>query len=229
MDEKNDFTGVLVRDDAGKIDDPKERLILDESDSSLSGKEEQIMLNYLENHLTGNGFDENLHQISDNRVAELISIQDEMKEFRYLMMCYECAMIEVRTKLDVLNNQLTVRDNRNPIESIKSRIKTPSSIYDKIKGRSLEFNMKNIETQLDDIAGVRVICSFVDDIFRLRDALIKQDDISLIKQKDYINNPKRNGYRSLHLILGVPIFLMNEKKIMHVEVQFRTGHRSSIR
>ena len=147
---------------------------------------------------------------------------EELQRFRCLMMQYECAMLEVKTKLDVLNTELSVQNSRNPIESIKCRIKEPDSIMNKMKRLKVPFTVKNIEKNLNDIAGLRVICSFPDDIYTLVDYLVKQDDIRLIQKKDYIKNPKPNGYRSLHLILEVPIFLTKEKKMMRVEVQFRT-------
>ncbi len=147
---------------------------------------------------------------------------EELQKFRCLMMQYECAMLEVKTKLDVLNTELSVQNSRNPIESIKCRIKEPDSIMNKMKRLEVPFTVKNIEENLNDIAGLRVICSFPDDIYTLVDYLVKQDDIRLIQKKDYIKNPKPNGYRSLHLILEVPIFLTKEKKMMRVEVQFRT-------
>lgn len=146
----------------------------------------------------------------------------ELHKFQRLMMEYECAMLEVKTKLDVLNTELSVQNSRNPIESIKCRIKEPDSIMNKMKRLEVLFTVKNIEETLNDIAGLRVICSFPDDIYTLVDYLVKQDDIRLIQKKDYIKNPKPNGYRSLHLILEVPIFLTKEKKMMRVEVQFRT-------
>ena len=147
---------------------------------------------------------------------------EELQKFRSLMMQYECAMLEVKTKLDVLNTELSVQNSRNPIESIKCRIKEPDSIMNKMKRLEVPFTVKNIEKNLNDIAGLRVICSFPDDIYTLVGYLVKQDDIRLIQKKDYIKNPKPNGYRSLHLILEVPIFLTKEKKMMRVEVQFRT-------
>ena len=147
---------------------------------------------------------------------------EELQKFRCLMMQYECAMLEVKTKLDVLNTELSVQNSRNPIESIKCRIKEPDSIMNKMKRLEVPFTVKNIEKNLNDIAGLRVICSFPDDIYTLVDYLVKQDDIRLIQKKDYIKNPKPNGYRSLHLILEVPIFLTKEKKMMRVEVQIRT-------
>ena len=146
----------------------------------------------------------------------------EVRKFRELMMYYECAMLEVKTKLDVLNKELALKKSRNPFESIKCRIKTPESIMEKLIRKGIDFTVENIERELNDIAGIRVICSFPDDIYELIDYLIEQDDIRLITIKDYIKNPKPNGYRSVHLIVEVPIFLTDTKKPMRVEVQFRT-------
>lgn len=139
-----------------------------------------------------------------------------------LMTQYHCAMLEVKTKLDVLNIELSNKGKSNPFESIVCRIKSPSSIIKKLEKRGLAVNAENIYSQIHDVAGIRVICSHPDDIYVLADRLCSQDDITLLKRKDYIENPKPNGYRSLHLIVEIPIFLMNETKIMDVEVQFRT-------
>ena len=147
---------------------------------------------------------------------------DEAKPFAELMMRYRCAMLEVKTKLDVLNNQLSLDSDRNPFESINCRIKTVSSIVEKLNRKGCEISAESIEKNLNDVAGIRVICSFPEDIYVLADELCSQDDIRLIEKKDYIKNPKPNGYRSLHLIVEIPIFLMTEKKFMRVEVQFRT-------
>lgn len=146
----------------------------------------------------------------------------EIEKFRKMIMQYECAMLEVKTKLDVLNAELSLQNSRNPFETIKCRIKSPESILEKLERRQIPLTMENVEKNLNDIAGIRVICSFPDDIYMLADCLLAQDDIALVARKDYIRNPKPNGYRSLHLILEVPIFLTDEKKMMRVEVQFRT-------
>lgn len=143
-------------------------------------------------------------------------------QFRELMMMYNCAIREVRTKLEVLNDELSIRNSRNPIEFIESRIKRPLSIADKLKRYGEPVNVESIERSLNDVAGIRVICPFIDDIYSVADMLLSQDDITLIKKKDYIENPKPNGYRSLHLILEVPVFFSNQKKPMRVEVQIRT-------
>lgn len=161
-----------------------------------------------------------------NTKVELEKLEGIQKEnieaFKHLMMQYECAMLEVQTKLEVLNKELSLVHSRNPFEAIKCRIKTPESIIGKLERQGLPFTVEAIEKNLNDIAGIRVICSFPEDIYMLVECLLKQDDIILVAKKDYIKNPKPNGYRSLHLILDIPIFLTGEKKHMRVEVQFRT-------
>ena len=149
-------------------------------------------------------------------------LSGEPHPYAELMMRYNCAMLEIKTKLDVLNNQLSLEDDSNPFESINCRIKSPKSIIEKLKRRGFPLTVESIEENLNDVAGIRVICSFRDDIYTLSERLCSQDDITVIEIKDYIKNPKPNGYRSLHIILEVPIFLLNEKKQMRVEVQFRT-------
>ena len=151
-------------------------------------------------------------------------VQDKIYPYRELMAYYNCAMMEVSTKFNVLNEELSLRYDRNPIESIKTRLKSPESIMDKLRRRGMSFplSVEKIEQEINDIAGVRVICSYPSDIYMLSEVFLGQDDITLISKKDYIKNPKPNGYRSLHLIVGVPIFLHNQKRMMKVEVQFRT-------
>lgn len=146
----------------------------------------------------------------------------EGRAFGKLMMEYRSAIMEVETRLKVLNDEFSIEYNRNPFESIKSRLKSPASIYEKLERKGFPISVESIEENLTDVAGLRVICSFPDDIYRLADLCIRQDDISLIRKKDYIKYPKCNGYRSLHLILSVPIFLSEGKKNMKVEMQFRT-------
>ena len=147
---------------------------------------------------------------------------DKTRPYVELIMRYNCAMLEVKTKLDVLNNQLSLVNDRNPFESINCRIKSPKSIIEKLKRKNFPLTVESIEKNLNDVAGVRVICSFPEDIYMLAHRLSSQDDINVIEVKDYIKNPKKNGYRSLHLIIEIPIFLIDEKKYMRVEVQFRT-------
>lgn len=149
-------------------------------------------------------------------------MQQNKKPFDFLMSYYECAIMEIETKFRVLNHELSLEYDNNPIESIKTRVKSYDSILKKIRRKNIPLNLQAIEENLKDIAGVRVICSFPDDIYKLAESFLKQDDITLIERKDYIKNPKPSGYRSLHLIVQVPIFLQNEKKMVNVEVQFRT-------
>ena len=144
------------------------------------------------------------------------------QEFIRLMSYYSSAMLEMETKFKVLNIDFTSHFDRNPIESIHTRLKRPQSIIEKLQRRGLPITLESMEKELSDIAGVRVICSFVDDIYRLVEMLEQQDDIRILQRKDYIANPKPGGYRSLHLIVEIPIFLSREKRLMRVEVQFRT-------
>lgn len=157
--------------------------------------------------------------LGEDEIGQLKNSLDSTKE---LMAYYRCALLEVETKFRVLNEQFSLQHARNPIDSIKSRVKTPESIIGKLERKGLPYTLEAIESELNDIAGVRVICPFVDDIYILADCLLQQDDVRLIERKDYIANPKPNGYRSLHLIIEVPIFLRNEKRLMRVEVQLRT-------
>ena len=157
---------------------------------------------------------------SNNEIKE--RLQTYTAPYRELMSYYRCAMMEVSTKFNVLDEELSLQYDRNPIEAIKTRLKSPESIMDKLSRRGLPFSAESIEQNLNDIAGVRVICAYISDIYMLRDALLRQDDIVLLQEKDYIKNPKPNGYRSLHLIVETPIFLHDQKKQMRGEVQFRT-------
>ena len=135
---------------------------------------------------------------------------------------YRCAIMEIETKFRVLDQEYSLEYDKNPIEAIKSRVKSPESLAKKIRRKNIPMSLTSIEENIKDIAGVRVICSFPDDIYELEESFLKQDDIVLIERKDYIKNPKPSGYRSLHLIVQVPIFLQKNKKFVNVEVQFRT-------
>lgn len=156
---------------------------------------------------------------SDDRVKE--DFHEYIQSLKSLMSCYQCALMEVETKFKVLDERFSLDHERNPISMIKTRIKSPESIREKLIRKNIPIDSDSI-SKLDDIAGVRVICSFVDDIYMLADCLLKQDDIKLISKKDYIKNPKENGYRSLHLIVETPVFLESGKRYMRVEVQLRT-------
>ena len=160
--------------------------------------------------------------MTDEDVLRLLKITEQADRFEVMMMEFDCAMAKVRTKLENLNKEMALKNRRNPFEYIKYRLKSPKSIYGKLKVKGVPFTVENIENTINDIAGIRVICSFIDDIYGIRDSFDMQDDVEILQEKDYIATPKENGYRSLHLIVRVPIFLSNEKKYMNVEVQFRT-------
>lgn len=155
-------------------------------------------------------------------MQEFETLYAETYEYREMIMMYECAILEVTTKLDVLNHEFQIRANRNPIKTIKSRVKTVNSIFDKLYRKGYDMSVRSVKENLNDVAGIRVICPFIDDIYAVADMLIAQDDITVIEIEDYIKNPKPNGYRSLHIILEIPIFLSDKKQAMRVEVQIRT-------
>lgn len=144
------------------------------------------------------------------------------KEFERLMVFYDCAIKEIRTKLEVLNQSYSIEADRNPISTIKSRVKSQESILDKLGRKGYPYTLKSIEENLNDIAGLRVICYHPEDVYAVADALLRQSDITLIEQKDYIAEPKPSGYRSLHLIISIPIFLAHETKEIKAEIQLRT-------
>ncbi len=162
----------------------------------------------------------NALQILDDKTIKELSKQ--IFDLRKLMAYSKCAIMEVETKLNVLNEEFSMLRDRNPIESIKTRLKSADSILNKLERKGLPITLEAVEEHINDVAGIRVICSFVEDVYLIADALLSQDDIKLIQEKDYISNPKQNGYRSLHLIVEVPIFLAEEKRPMKVEIQLRT-------
>lgn len=157
--------------------------------------------------------------LSQQDIDELI---ETTRPFAELMMRYRCAIKEVQTKFEVLDEEFSIRYNRNPVEAIKTRLKSPRSIFGKMQRNDLPITVENIRDHLSDIAGIRIICSYPEDIYTLCDMFLRQDDVKLIRKKDYIANPKENGYRSLHLIVEVPIFLTDAKEYVRAEVQFRT-------
>ncbi len=160
-----------------------------------------------------------LKQLAGGQIADT---PIRIHPFMTLLMQYRCAIREIETKLKVLNEEFSLAHERNPIELIESRVKEPASIVEKMNRKGYELSVESIEENLNDVAGGRVLCSFVEDIYYLASMLSAQDDLEVVMVKDYIKNPKKNGYRSLHLIIRIPIFLSSEKKYMRVEVQFRT-------
>ena len=160
---------------------------------------------------------------SNTEIAENLDyFAGQLREFQELMMMYNCAIREVRTKLDVLNDEMAVCSPHNPIEMIKSRVKKPRSIVEKLQRRGYPISVDSVLDNLHDVAGVRVICSFIDDIYKIAAILGAQDDVTVLEIKDYIKNPKPNGYRSYHMIVEIPVFFSDRKQPMKVEVQIRT-------
>ncbi|MBQ2794205.1 MAG: GTP pyrophosphokinase family protein [Clostridia bacterium] len=159
---------------------------------------------------------------TEEKEGVLKEIAPYAEQYMRTMSYFRCAMMEVETKFRVISEDFSYRHDRNPIETVKSRLKSPESIRQKLIKKNGEFTVENIEKSIFDVAGVRVICSFLDDVYSLAESFLGQDDVRLIEIKDYIKNPKPNGYRSLHLIIEIPIFLFDEKRHMKVEIQMRT-------
>lgn len=145
-----------------------------------------------------------------------------IREFNKIENLYLSATREIATKLEILNTEFQYCKERNPIHNIRTRVKTPISILNKLHGRGLELSVASAQKNLTDIAGVRVICSYIDDIYLISNMLLSQNDIELIRTSDYIKSPKPNGYRGLHHIVTVPVFLSTKVEIVNVEIQIRT-------
>lgn len=147
---------------------------------------------------------------------------EEMQEVQETLMLYRSAIKEISTKLDILDYEFKVRRQRNPIEYMKSRVKMFDSIMGKLRRKGLEESLQSARENLNDIAGIRVVCSFISDIYEIAEMLKNQDDITLINEKDYIKTPKPNGYRSLHMVVEVPIFFSDHVEPVRIEIQIRT-------
>ena len=143
-------------------------------------------------------------------------------QFQQIMMVYESAIKQIETKLDILNKESKVNIKRNPIETVKSRIKTHDSIAHKLEKKGLPVTFNSMMENLNDIAGVRVICPYISDIYAIRDILLKQPDLKLLRENDYIVHPKESGYRSLHLVIEIPVYLSKTAHNVKVEIQLRT-------
>lgn len=160
-----------------------------------------------------------MDRLSEHDEEQLI---ESAMQLQQVMLLYEAGIREIKTKLDILSDESRISGKPNPIDSIKSRIKTPRSIIGKLKRRGYPISLQSMMENLNDIGGIRVICPFIEDIYTVADMLMRQDDLTLIEKKDYIQNPKPNGYRSLHLIIEVPIFLSEATKPVRIELQLRT-------
>lgn len=150
-------------------------------------------------------------------------MRDRAYEYENLMACYKSACMEITTKFNVMNEEFQLQYDRTPIVSLNSRIKKPYSIQEKLRRKGIPLSVENIEKHLNDVAGVRVVCSFAEDVYMLADAFLNQDDVVLIEKKDYIKNPKPNGYRSYHMIVEIPVFFSKGKTPMRAEIQIRTN------
>jgi putative GTP pyrophosphokinase len=161
--------------------------------------------------------------VLDGDIMEQLKIlMQHSQAFQEMEMMYACAIREVQTKAEVLNDEMSVRYHRNPISSITSRVKKPESIAQKLYKKGLPFTVEAIMSNLTDVAGVRIICEFIDDIYSIAAMIAMQDDLKLINIKDYIKYPKPNGYRSYHMIVEIPVFFSKGKTPMRVEIQIRT-------
>jgi putative GTP pyrophosphokinase len=171
-------------------------------------KNKHSKLSYIFNWLSGD--------VLSSDTAKIINSFTETENL------YTSAIREISTKLEILNDEFKYSKDRNPIHEIKSRIKTPESIYQKLVERGHDLSVESARKNLTDIAGIRVICPYIDDIYLIADLLTSQDDVGVIRRTDYIKNPKPNGYRSLHLIVTIPVFLSDRTEVVNVEVQIRT-------
>ncbi len=143
-------------------------------------------------------------------------------EIKEMTMLYSCAMREICTKLENLSQEFELKEARNPIQHINHRLKKTESIRNKMLQKGLPLEYEVMRDEITDIGGIRVICSYINDIYAIANMLKQQDDLLIVREKDYISNPKKNGYRSYHLIVAIPIFLSSEKQIIPVEIQMRT-------
>ncbi|RDW15264.1 GTP pyrophosphokinase [Oceanobacillus arenosus] len=154
-----------------------------------------------------------------DQVQQMKEIRDQITRF---MMTYKFGLREMDTKLTILKEEFQLFHDYNPIEHIKSRIKSPESILQKMLRKNIEMSLDSIKENIRDIVGIRIVCSFTADIYKISDMILKQKDITLIECKDYIKNPKSNGYKSLHLVLAIPVFMSDREEQVYVEIQIRT-------
>ena len=150
------------------------------------------------------------------------STNSEVDSWKEVTLIYNSALKEIGTKLEILNDEFQHVHRYNPIEHIKSRLKSPESIVKKLKKHGYESTIENMVNHVNDIAGIRVICSFTSDIYRIAEMISNQSDIKILSVKDYIQNPKPSGYRSYHMLVSVPIFLSDRSADTKVEIQIRT-------
>lgn len=159
--------------------------------------------------------------MDNNTIEEIIQLND-FEEWKEFMILYKFAIDEIKTKLTILTEHFYELNQKSPIEHINYRLKTPEKIAEKLKKMNLEPTIDNVKWNIHDIAGIRIVCSFTPEIYQVLEMLKKQSDIRILKIKDYVKKPKANGYRSLHLIVSIPIFLTDKTEDVIVEIQIRT-------
>lgn len=158
-------------------------------------------------------------QKTDTSTMTILKSEDKIYPMLYL---YHAGMREACARFDMINEEFKFRYQRTPIHNVESRIKKPESIHEKLKRKNLSFTIESIKQNIHDIAGIRIVCFYIDDIYTLYDLVSKQDDLEIIRVRDYIKTPKENGYRSLHLIVQIPIVILDRKEWIPVEIQLRT-------
>ena len=158
----------------------------------------------------------------DNSLIDLCEIKEDMQEFKKIMLMYNSALKEIKTKIDIISNEFQMLYKYNPIEHVKTRIKSRDSIVKKLKNKGFEVTYQNLVNELDDVAGIRIVCSFIPDIYRMVEMFDRSSDIKIIEKKDYIKNPKESGYSSYHLIALVPVSFSSGLVNIKVEIQIRT-------
>ena len=187
--------------------------------SAFDGANETGLKSVLLSDAVRNARRQRQHVLSEEDLDRL----DEMETaLRAAMQKYQAAMRQMEVRFEIIDQELSLRNNRNPIHHIESRLKTPASIYEKIGRYGYEATLENMERYILDIAGIRVICPYIQDVYSLFELLNRQDDLEIVKVKDYIASPKPNGYRSLHVIARIPVFFMDKKESIPVEIQLRT-------
>ena len=157
-----------------------------------------------------------------NQQAQTFGIGEDVDSWKTVMLIYNSALKEVGTKLEILNDEFQHVHQYNPIEYIKSRIKSPESIVKKLKRHGCESTISNMTEYINDIAGIRIVCSFISDIYRMAEMIGRQNDLTVVSVKDYIKHPKRSCYKSYHMLVTIPIFLSDRVIDTKVEIQIRT-------
>ncbi len=170
-------------------------------------------------------FNDDTRENTLSELTKVISreeIEGFMREFVNLQQLYNSGIKEIKTKLEILDDEFRVRFDHNPVHHIEYRLKSPKSIVEKLQRKGCPVSIQSVRENLYDVAGVRVICNYIDDIYKIVDFLSMQDDIHVVRIRDYIKEPKKNGYRSLHMVVNIPVFLSTGKESVNVEIQIRT-------